>query len=218
MNEYLSLLSKVTLFQKINSSELQSMLICLNAEIRQYKKGEFIIFAGDKVQHIGVMLEGNAHILKDDYEGERTIIATLARGDYFAEAICCAGVHESPVSVAATNDVKIMMLAFSRILHSCPNSCTFHTQMIENMLYSIARKNISLQNRIDVIGQRTLRMKILHYLQSFALHQGKTVTIPFNRQEFAEFLCVDRSALSHELSRMKQDGLIEYRKNKFLLQ
>lgn len=217
MKEYLTLLGKSELFEKIDGSELLSMLACLNAEIRRYKKGEFIILAGDRVEHLGVILEGKAHILKESYEGERIIISSIERGEYFAESICCAGIKESPISVEAISDVKIMAVAFSRILHSCPNSCSFHEKTIENMLRIIARKNIELQTRIDVIGQRSTRMKIMSYLRSLAPRHGMEVNIPFNREGFADFLCVDRSALSHELSRMKREGLIEYNKNRFIL-
>ena len=217
MKKYISVLSKVKLFEKIEEKDILSMMSCLDAKVYNYKKGQFILTVGEKVENIGIILKGNAYIIKEDFEGERTIITMLSEGNFFAEALYCANVQESPVSVIANNDVDVLMLGFSRILHTCSNSCLFHTRLIENMLYVIAEKNILLQNRMEVISKKTLRLKVLNYLQSLAVKQGKNITIPFNREEFADFLCVDRSSLSHELARMKQEGLIDYYKSNFRL-
>lgn len=217
MKEFFNILKEVKLFKNIRETDLTSMLSCLGAKAVNFGKDQFILMAGDKVNKIGIVLEGNAHIIRENIDGERTIITTLSAGDYFAEALCCVGVTESPVSVITTTNSIIMLLEFSRILHSCPNACLFHAQLIENMLYVIAQKNILLQGRMDIISRKTVRMKILGYLESIALKRGKNITIPLNREEMADFLCIDRSALSHELSRMKKEGLIEYRKNHFTL-
>ncbi|NLZ46077.1 MAG: Crp/Fnr family transcriptional regulator [Clostridiales bacterium] len=215
MKSYISLLEKIKLFDEISEEDIITMLTCLNAKIDNYKKGQFILMAGTKVENIGIVLEGQAHIIKESMEGERIIISVLDKGDYFAEALCCAVVEASPVSVQAINDTKIMFLNFSRILHTCPNSCLFHTKLIENMLFVLASKNLTLQNRMDIITQKTLRLKVLSYLNFLSDKQGNKIIIPFNREGLADFLCVDRSSLSHELSRMKEDGLIEFYKNKF---
>ncbi len=217
MKNYLSILSKVKLFNNIEESEILSLMTCLEARINNYEKGEFIFTVGDKVDTVGIILRGSAHIIRENIEGDRTIISTLGVGDYFAEAICCAGVEESPVSVQVSSDSTILLLNFSHILHTCHNSCMFHTKLIENMLYVIANKNIALQNRMEIISQKSLRLKVINYLQTLAMKQGNNITIPFNREEFADFLCVDRSSLSHELSRMKEDGLIDYHKSNFRL-
>lgn len=217
MKKYISILNKVKLFKEIENEDILSMLSCLDAKIQHYKKDEFLLIAGDKVEDIGILLKGNLHIIKENFEGERTIIATLSTGDYFAEALCCANVMESPICAIAKSNVDVLMLKFSRILHSCPNSCIFHTLLIQNMLQVIAEKNIFLQNRLEIISQKTLRLKVLHYLKSFSIKNEPYITIPLNREELSDFLCVDRSSLSHELSRMKQDGLIDYYKNQFKL-
>lgn len=217
MQRYFPVLEKVKLFNDIDEKNLYSILTCLDGKLRDYKKDEFIFRAGDEVNHIGVILIGSAHVLKENIEGDRTIMSILEEGDYFAEALCCAGVKESPVSVQTCSDAAVLLLDFSRILRTCSNSCAFHTKLIENMLYVLADKNITLQNRMEVISQKSLRAKILNYLQAVAQKQGRSMKIPFNREELADFLCVDRSSLSHELSRMKQDGIIDFHKNKFQL-
>ncbi|MCL2503056.1 MAG: Crp/Fnr family transcriptional regulator [Coriobacteriia bacterium] len=211
-------LKTVRLFDGIEEKDLLSMLSCLGAEVIRFDKNSFVLMAGNEPRHIGILLKGSAHVIQENMEGKRVIIETLSEGDYFAEALCCAGVKESPVSVVTTSETLVLMTAFMRILHTCPSSCIFHAQLIENMLFLIATKNILLQGRMDVISQKTVRKKVSAYLKSIAIKQGRrTISIPLNREELAAFLCVDRSALSHELSRMRQDGLIDYRKNEFTL-
>jgi CRP-like cAMP-binding protein len=217
MIKYFDVISGVRLFDDISAADLESMLGCLDAQIADYKKGEAILTAGDKPEHVGVVLAGQLHIVRDDYDGNRTLVAALATGDIFAEALCCAGVAESPVSVLVDADSVIMLMKFSRILNTCPNSCGFHTSLIGNMLGILAGKNLYLQSRMELIGIKSVRGKVLRYLESFIAKQGKNITIQLGRQEMADYLCVDRSALSHELIRMKNDGIIDYHKNGFRL-
>ena len=145
------------------------------------------------------------------------MLATLGEADIFAEALCCAGVEESPVSVLADTDAAVLLLGFSRILHTCPNSCTFHQTLIANMLQIVARKNLYLQGRMEIISMKSVRAKVLRYLSALAAVHGRDFTAPHNREQMADYLCVERSALSHELMRMKQEGLIAYRKDRFTL-
>lgn len=217
MKKYFDILKSSELFKGIDGDDLEAMLGCLGAEAKDVNKNEIVLLAGDKPRHVGVVLYGQLHILKEDYEGNRTLVAAVTPGEIFAEALCCANVNESPVTVAADTDSTVMLLSFARILHTCPSSCLFHTKLIESMLRLIANKNLQLQRRMEIIGMKSVRMMIIRYLESFISSQGNIITIPFNREELANFLCVDRSALSHELARMKKDGLIEYRKNEFVL-
>ena len=175
------------------------------------------MLSGDKPEFVGIVLSGQLNISRVDYDGNRSLVAAIIPGEMFAEALCCAGVTESPVTVFAAEDSVIIKLAFSRIIKTCPNSCSFHTQLIENMLGLIAYKNMKLQNRMEILELKSVREKVMCYLETFMPKRGENITIPFNREEMAEFLCVERSALSHELSKMKKDGLIEYRKNSFTI-
>lgn len=211
------ILYDVALFQDIEPRDLSSMLTCLAAETINYEKGDIILLAGSKPEHVGIVLSGLLQIVKEDYEGKRTIIAVLEPGDYFAEALCCAGVDESPVTVIADTASEVMRINFSRILQTCPNSCSFHQKLIGNMLGIIAKKNLFLQSRMEVVCIKSLREKVLKYLESFGARQGKTVTIPLSREAMAEYLSVDRSALSHELMKMRREGLLDYDKNVFVL-
>jgi len=217
MERYRGVIQNIGLFKGIAPETLASMLDCLQAQTVTYKKGSFVLSAGEKPEYVGALLSGQLQITRDDADGNRTLLTTLAPSDIFAEVFCCAGVDESPVNVMADADSTVMLLQFSRVLHTCPNSCQFHQTLIENMMRQIAQKSLYLQDRIEIIRIKSVRVKVLSYLNTFPVERGRSFTIPFNREEMADYLCVERSALSHELMRMKQDGLIDYYRNKFTL-
>jgi len=217
MKEYYLLLEKVCLFSGIETNDLEALLRCLGAGIKKVVKGEIILLAGDTPRHVGIVLTGQLHIIREDRDGNRTLIAAQAPGEIFAEALCCAGVSESPLTVIAEADSTVLMLDFTRVLKTCSNACAFHAKLIENMLRLIAGKNIFLQNRMEIISLKSIRAKVMLYLESFQVEHGRKIIIPLNREEMADYLCVERSALSHELAKMKKDGLIEYRKNCFII-
>ncbi len=217
MKAYLALLQASELFKSIDAADLETMLSCLGADIKDVKRHEVILLAGDTPTRVGMALSGQLHIYREDYDGNRSLLAAVTPGGLFAEALCCAGVSESPVTVAADIDSSVMLMSFSRILHTCPSACSHHAKLIENMLGIIANKNLMLQGRLEIVSLKSVRAKVLRFLESFVAKQGMDISIPFNRDEMAEYLCVERSALSHELMRMKRDGLIGYRKNRFYL-
>lgn len=217
MKKYYEVIKTIPLFQNIPESDFDTVLTCLNVRITKIKKGELILMAGDKPEYVGAVIAGQLHIIKEDMDGMRTVIASLTPGDIFAEALCCAAVSKSPVSVLADTPATVMLLKFDRLLHWGGDSCAFHSILVGNMLQMIAQKNLYLQNRMEILGIKSIRTKVLQYLESHVPRQGRNITIPFNREELANYLSVDRSALSHELTRMKKDGLIEYRKNSFIL-
>jgi len=208
---------KICLFNGIETGDLDALLNCLGAAKKTFIKGEIILLAGDTPRHVGIVLTGQLHIIREDHDGNRALIAVAAPGEIFAEALCCAGVSESPVTVMAEADSTVLLLDFTRVLKTCSNSCSFHTKLIENMLRLIAGKNIFLQNRMEIVSLKSVRAKIMLYLETFQIKHGHKFSIPLNREEMADYLCVDRSALSHELARMKKDGFIDYRKNCFTL-
>ncbi len=217
MTNYLELIGATPLFAGVERSQLDALLGCLNAQQRTAQKHDILLLAGDRPTQVGIVLSGILHITKEDSDGVRTIVASLAPGDLFAEALCCAGVAESPVTVTAETDAEVLLLPFERLLTMCPNSCPHHTRLIQNMLALMASKNLLLQSRLEVLRLKTIRAKVLHWLTSLNAQPGRPVTVPFNREQMADFLCVDRSALSHELIKMKRDGLIDYHLNTFRL-
>jgi CRP-like cAMP-binding protein len=218
LEKYLLALKKSPLFQGISEDELGSLVKCLGCTFRKCKKGECVYLAGDFVREIGIIVSGKVHIVKDDAWGNSNIIADISEGGMFAEAVVCGGVGILPVTVTAAADTEVMFVDFQRIVATCTSACVFHTLLIRNMIGVFARKNIMLTGKMEHITKRTTRGKLLSYLsEQSKLHGSKSFEIPFDRQELADYLSVERSALSAEMSRLKADGIINYRKNHFEL-
>lgn len=217
-NFFDEILNSVPLFNRLDKQEISSILTCLNPKKKSYKKDEYILLAGDNITDIGIILSGKVHIIKEDYLGNRHILTTLTDGDLFAEVFVCAHINTLPVTIYAVSDSEILFIDYQRIINTCSSACNFHSLLIENMLSIISMKNVMLNQKIEYLTKRTTREKLLAYLY----HQAELVgsnkfTIPLNRQELADFLCVDRSAMSNELSKLRDEGYISYNKNLFEL-
>jgi len=213
---YQKLLLRSPLFQGVTLSELEAMLDCLGAQIRYYEKGQYVWHAGSKDTDLGIVLGGNVHVAREDYWGNRSIVAKVGPGDMFGESFSWARTHFLPVNVIAISSSKILFLDYKRMVTTCTHACPYHTRLIGNMLNILAEKNIQLNQKMEFLSRRTIRDKVLAYLSSQAqAMEGDSFYIPFDRQELADFLAVDRSALSKELSRMAREGVLEYRKNWF---
>ncbi|MDR3240196.1 MAG: Crp/Fnr family transcriptional regulator [Clostridiales bacterium] len=206
------------LFAGIAESDLKSLLACLSAKQRRYDKGNFIFSAGQRPGSVGIVLSGRVHLLKEDAWGNQNLFAEIGEGDLFAEAIVCAGVDKFPISAAAVENTETLWLDYKRVITSCTSACVFHTALIANMLRVLARKNILLVDKLEILSKRTTREKLLAYLSEQAKRNGsRAFDIPFNRQRLADYLSAERSALSAELSKMQADGLILFHKNHFQL-
>lgn len=190
------------------------MLTCLQAVKKTYSKGELIFDEGDKITSVALILEGQVQLVKDDLEGGDVIVAQMGEKETFAEAFICAGLYESPVSAYAVTDVKILFINFDRILKICQNSCPFHKKLIENIIRMIAQKNLNLNLRVELLSKKTIRERILFYLNQESKGR-KEFTIPFSRERMAQYLAVDRSALSRELSKLREEKVIDFEKNCF---
>ena len=214
----LRILKKVQLFEGISEANIEKALLCLGRKTAKYEKGEIIIAGGEPVKDLGIVLSGSVQILKDDFNGSRAIIAQFYPSELFAEALACAQAKKSPVTVAAAANCEIIFIPFIKISNICGNACGFHSKLTMNMLKILARKNMLLNNKIEHLSKKTIRDKILSYLSEESRKQNlKEFNIPFNRNELADFLSLDRSAMSRELGNMKKDGLIGFDKNRFKL-
>jgi CRP-like cAMP-binding protein len=204
------------LFAGVSEIDLEAMIKCLGCAFKRYRKGESICLAGSVVNEIGVIVSGKAHIIKNDAWGNQNILAELSPGDTFAEAIVCGGVGVLPVSVLAAADTEVMFADFQRIITQCANICVFHALLIRNMVGILARKTIMLQGKMEHITKRTTKQKLLSYLsEQSRLHGSRAFEVPFDRQGLADYLSVERSALSAEMSKLKAEGVIGYRKSRF---
>lgn len=218
MEKYYPLLKRSPLFIGIREEDLAKMLQCLNARIDACQKDDILLLAGQPVSSVGIVLAGRVRIIKEDFAGNRTILAEIAPGNLFAEAFACARVNHLPVTVVSVTDGEVLWVDVRRVLHICPSACPFHTRLIENMLAVLASRNILLNQKIEHISKRSTREKLLSYLSDQADRQGSDeFDIPFNRQELADYLCVDRSAMSAELSRMQEEGILRFHFRHFVL-
>lgn len=216
-NEIL-LLQDTTLFRGIKVDEISGLLTCLGAEKKEYNKGEFIFMAGEKVALVGIVLSGKVQVIKEDFFGNRTILTEVTSSNIFGESFPFAEEEKLPVSVMVVSDCEVLFIDYKKIITTCSSACIHHSKLIENMLYIIARKNVILNEKIQVMSRRTTREKLLSYLQNQAMRAGSSsFEIPFNRQELADYLCVDRSAMSNELSKLREEGLLKFHKNEFVL-
>ena len=206
------------MFSGVGENEIESMLSCLGARLYEFSKGEYVIRQGERLSDIIVLVDGNLHIQKDDYWGNRSILGQISVGEMFGEA------YVAPDSGTVLNDVvaveKSIVIFFDvkRILTTCSSACRFHNLVVQNMFFTISEKNRKLVQKLGHMSKRTTREKLISYLSEEAKKQKSSkFTIPFNRQQLADFLSVDRSAMSNELCKMRDEGLIEFEKNNFKL-
>jgi len=218
MEKYLEIIKQCQLFSGIEDSNLKTLLNCLTTIQRAYKKGEFVFSAGDTVQSVGIVLAGSVHILQEDYWGNRTILANIPPGGLFGEAFSFAEIDSLPVNVMTVEKAEVLLVDCRKIITTCSSSCAFHLALTKNMIKLLAQKNIMLTQKMEIITRRTTRKRLLAYLSLQAIKAGKSrFTIPFNRQQLADFLSVERSAMSAELSHMQLDGLIHTKRSEFEL-
>ena len=218
METYHPILKKCPLFAGVEERDIAAMLRCLDARREQYDKGALILAAGDPATWVGVVLSGAVELQRMDYDGSRRILAHLTPGQLFAEAFACAGVEAISVDVAAVEDTEILRLDVWRITHSCSNACAFHGRLIYNLLRVVSEKNLLFHRKLEVTAKRTTRERLLTYLELCAQDSGaRRFTIPLDRQALADYLGVDRSGLSAEIGRLRAEGVLESRKNEFVL-
>jgi CRP-like cAMP-binding protein len=215
MNDSLEILKSSVLFNEINYNDLEALLKCLESKIKTYEKDQIIMMEED-IPKMGVILSGSAQIIKEDFNGNKTIIDKIGKSGLFGETVVCAEIDKSPVTVIAEDECRVIFINYKRIITPCESSCSFHKKLIENMLKIIAGKNIMLNRRIQLISARSTREKLLSFLLSEKEKAGKSsFEISFDRNELADFLCVERSAMSRELGKLRDENIIKFNKNKF---
>lgn len=218
MEEYFDILSACPLFRGIDRQELGTALDCLRARVVSLARGEAALSEGDPASFVGIVLTGRLQILRTDFFGNRSILAHLAPGELFGESFACAGVKEVPVTVAAAEAARVTLIDCRRITGPCGSQCRFHQQMIWNLLQIVAAKNLVFHQKIEVTSKRTTREKLMTYLMLQAKRQGRLeFEIPYDRQELADYLEVDRSGLSAEIGKLRRQGVIEAERSRFRL-
>ena len=204
------------LFSGIQPEDMAGMLGCIGYHVRRKEKGEIIAFEAEIINHVGVVLTGKVDMIKEDIWGNKTMLLRARKNEVFGETFACGTDNLSIVTFQVSEDAHILFMPFGRMMCRCTNACPFHQKLIENMVKIIADKNRDLMRKVDVVSKRTIREKLLAYLSIQAqVQKTRYFEIPLGRVELAEYLCVDRSALTRELAKMKEDGLIDFDKNCF---
>ncbi|MDY3030640.1 MAG: Crp/Fnr family transcriptional regulator [Clostridia bacterium] len=214
MKKYLHILKSSKLFAGIDENEIEDVLFCLSAAKRSYGKGEYIFRAGECISAVALLLEGNVHIQREDYWGNLSILNKVSSGEVFGEAYAVSDSSAILNNVVAVENSTVLFLEVNHIF----NDCKFHAVLTQNFFSLLAEKNRILAQKLGHMSQRTTREKLLSYLSEQSLKaESPSFDIPFNRQQLADFLAVDRSAMSNELCKMRDDGLLCFNRNHFIL-
>ncbi len=218
MKEFLPILRSSSLFSGISEEELTAMLSCLESREESFPKDTFLLRAGDTVESIGLVLSGSVLVVQEDIWGNRNILSKAGPGQTFAAAYACAPGSLLNVSVMAETPVTAIFFNVKRVLNVCPSACEHHSRIIRNLLGELAEKNLRFSEKLTHMGQRTTRAKLMSYFSAEAQRLGTyEFDIPFSRQQLADYLAVERSGLSLELSKMRSEGLLDFHKSHFVL-
>ena len=218
MQRYYNQIKNSPVFFGMSEDELKAILECFNARLKSYDDGEIIIRQGDMIKDIYLVLEGAVNIEKDSYWGRRIIVTQIGINENIALAFVASKNIESSIDAVSVGKTKLLLLGYEKCTSMCQNACTKHKLLINNLFEILSKENIELLQKIENISQKTIREKLLTYLSNEARrNKSYAFEIPFNRQDLADYLNIDRSAMSFEISKMQKDGLIKVDKNKFTL-
>lgn len=218
MKKIVSFIKNASIFHGMDEQEIEAVLNCLKAKTSSYEKGEYVLRTGDSIDTLGLILKGTVLVIQEDFWGNRNLLAKVSQGQLFAESFACQTGAILNVSVVSDEETVIMWLNVKCILSICSNACDYHNRLIRNLLSELSRKNLQLNKKLTHMGKRTTRDKLLSYLSGEAIINGKSeFDITFSRQQLADYLSVERSAMSAELGRLRDSGLIEFERNHFIL-
>lgn len=210
MKDFFEILSRCLLFKGMERSDLNSMLTCLDGKTIKISKGSPVFLEGTPARFVGIVLSGTVQVMREDYYGNRSIMTILQPGELFAEAFSFAGLETMPVSAIAIKDSELLLLDCRRVLTTCSNSCHFHNLLLKNLLQGMAQKNLALSQKIRYMSQKSTKEKLMAYLFDQAKqHKSTEFVIPYDRQALADYLGVERSAMSAEIGKLKSSGQID---------
>ena len=219
MENYLFILRSCPFFSGMSDQEILTILHCMDARVRKMDRNAYIFRAGESTETMGLVLSGSVLVIQEDLWGHRNILAKVMPGDFFGESYAATPGSVLNVSVVTNEDSEILMLNVNRLLTTCSHSCTHHNHLIRNLVSVLAGKVLQWDSKITHISKRSTREKLLSYLSSEAIRQGKLAfDIPYDRQQLADYLSVERAAMSAELSKLKKEGILDTQKNHFVLQ
>lgn len=218
MKKFPDVMQDSKLFRGMSGDDISAMLECLSAVRRKFDRGEYIYRTGDTVSKAAMVLEGAVHIGREDYWGNKSLIAEAVPGELIGEVFNFLDDDPITVDAVAVKDTEVVFLDLRRVFAVCSNMCPYHAKLMENFVQVLVMKNRELSAKMEHLSQRSTREKLISYLSEQSLrHRGPEFDIPFNRQQLADFLSVDRSAMSKELGRLRDEGTIEFDRNHFRL-
>ena len=210
MEKFYEVLEKNPLFANIKVAEYKVLMTCINGNIRKFSSDDYIFLAGSEISYVGIVLTGAIEIIKENPAGARLIMDVLGPANIFGEGIVCTKARIAPVSVRVKEAAQILFIPFERIIKTCGNACNFHFQLIQNMMMILGEKNFRMNSKIELLEK--LATYLIHEFQK---NNSRSFDIVLNRNELAEYLNVSRTAMSRELGRMKDEGLLDYYQNSF---
>lgn len=208
-------ISKTSLFRGCSEEDILNMAKHLDFRTDEYKKGDIILGAGSIVTDIGLVLSGSVRIEYTDLWGNKSILGITSAGGVFAESYACIPNEPMMVDAVANEDCRILSISVPKLFTPCP-ACGSQNRLIQNLVMISAEKNLQLSRRSMHTSPKTIRGRLFSYFSQQVSAQGSSkIVIPFDRQQLADYLNLDRSALSKELGKMRDDGLIEFNRNIF---
>ena len=218
MEEALSCIGRMPIFSGIGEEELYTLIKCCDGQMAVFEKGQWIFQAGEELGYIRVVLKGRLAVVQEDFWHEEKETIHIMPGEIFGENYASAGNRTLPVSIKAAENSEVLFLDYERSLTFCTMACPFHSMMVHNLIRLMSAGKGNIEEKLEHISQKTTRDKLRSYLSRRALQEGSnSFDIPFNRQELADYLGVDRSAMSSELGKMKAEGILDFKKNHFTL-
>ena len=210
-------ISKKILFYGIDESEQEEMLHCFHSYVKTYTSGEIICFFDEEDMGIGIIEEGEASVIHSLPNGSQTVLEYLKEGDIFGQMFYFHASREN-ITLEASKNCKIRYIDYQHIIKRCAKACKHHSQLISNILMMVSDKTQDICQHLEVLSQRSIRDRLLSYFDTLSSkNNSRTFTIPFTMSTLADYLSVDRSAMSRELSKMKEEGIIKMEKRKVTL-
>lgn len=204
----------IDLLEKLSENDTVKLLQCIGIKTKTFKKNSVILKKNSAIDYLGIILDGKAKIIKTSENFGNTIFEELKTNDIFGHNIVCCGMKKSPVEIITETGCEILFLPFEKVITPCEKLCSCHLQLIKNIMKMISMRNNILNQKTDLLGLKTTREKILAFLKQYDTGEGE-FTIPYTRAQSAKFLCVDRSALSRELCKLRDNGVLKFDKNRF---
>ena len=218
MEKYLPILRNSSFFKGLTDDEILSILHCVEATTVSKERGSYIFRAADSTEVMGLVVSGCVLVIQEDLWGHRNILSKCHAGDFFGEPYAASPGAVLNISVVADEDCEIILLNIQRLLVTCPTACEHHQKLIRNLVSVLANKILILNDKITHVGKRTTRDKLLSYLSAESIrHSSLSFDIPFDRQQLADYLCIDRAAMSTEISKLQKEGFIKTNRKHFEL-